>query len=273
MKKRLFMIAMAAIMMLSLGCQSFAAKPSESEELLDPTISEEIFSRYIEEISDIEEEYGVEITGYTEEISDLIKQAARDAYNTEKFDRRSQLATELSMAKYEQTRVNPRVASYLGKTTVKSYGPIKGVVLDTIATGLTTSRTVKGSVGIKYGEVLNAITFSGSVSVTVQTVASGPADGTMLVNGKKATHRIVTGVLWGTVVKKTYVDVDPWTGAQMGDPYYEYEVIDEDGVIYSHLAQISSPMYVERSSQNSCVTDTNFNKFKENLKKNPGNYI
>lgn len=121
MKKRLFMIAMAAIMMLSLGCQSFAAKPSESEELLDPTISEEIFSRYIEEISDIEEEYGVEITGYTEEISDLIKQAARDAYNTEKFDRRSQLATELSMAKYEQTRVNPRVASYLGKTTVKSY--------------------------------------------------------------------------------------------------------------------------------------------------------
>ena len=273
MKKRLFATAMAVVMMFCLGCQSFAGESNDPEELLDPAISEEIFSRYAEEISDIEEEYGVVINGYTKEVNDLIKQAARDAYNTEKFDRRSQLATELAMAKYKQAQVTPRSRSYLGTTTAKAYGPIKGVVLDKIATGLTTSRSVEGSIGIKIGDKLGVFEFSNSVSVTVETVASGPEDGKLLVNGARATHRIVTGVLWGTILKKTYVDVDPWTGAQMGEPYYEYEVIDEDGIIYTHLAQISAPTYVERSSRSSCVKDSNYNEFKINLEKNPGNYI
>lgn len=273
MKKRLFATAMAVVMMFCLGCQSFAGESNDPEELLDPAISEEIFSRYAEEISDIEEEYGVVITGYTEDVDALIRQAARDAYNTEKFDRRSQLVTELAVAEYEQTQVTRRSRSYVGTTTVKDYGPIKGKVINKIATGLTTSRAVDGSVDIGIGEVLGSFTFSRSVSVTVETVASGPEDGKLLKNGKRATHRIVTGVLWGTIIKKTYVDVDPWTGAQIGDPYYEYEVIKEDGVIYTHLAQISSPMYVERASTGDCIKDNNYDAFKENLKTIPGRYI
>ena len=273
MKKRLFAAALAAVMMFSLGCQCFADKSSDPVELLDPAIFEEIFSRYAEEISDIEEEYGVAITGYTEEVNDLIKQAARDAYNTEKFDRRSQLATELGVAEYEQTRVTPRTRSYLGTTTARSYGPIKGEVIDEIAEGLTSSRSVGGSVDIEMGEVLGVFTFSRSTSVAVETKASGPQRGELLDNGMKATHRIITGVLWGTIMKKTYVDVDPWTGAQMGEPYYEYEIISEDGIIYTHLAQISIPTYVERASTSKCITDANYNVFKENLKTNPGRYI
>lgn len=273
MKKRLFATAMAAVMMLSLGCQSFADKSSDSTELLEPAIYEDIFSRYAEEISDIEREYGVVITDYTEDVNDLIKQAARDAYNTEKFDRRSQLVTELAVAKYEQTQVTPQSRSYLGTTTARSYGPIKGVVLAEIATGLTASRSVNGSISIKIGDELGVFEFSNSVSVTVETMASGPERGELLDNGERATHRIVTGVLWGTIMKKTFVDVDPWTGAQMGEPYYEYEVISEDGIIYTHLAQISVPTYVEKASTGRSIEDSNYKVFKEKLETNPGRYI
>lgn len=273
MRKRIGMITMAAIVTFSLGCQCIAIDSNGSKELLDSATSAEIFSRYAEEISDIEEEYGVVITGYTEEVSDLIKQAAMDAYNTEKFVRRSQLATELAMDKYEQTRVNPRVSTYLGTEEVTSYGPIKGIVLQTIAPGVTTSVSVKEEVTVKFGEVIGGITFSGTAAVEVSTTASGPADGATLGNGQRATHRLVTGVLFGVVVKHTYVDVDPWTGTQMGDPYYEYEIIDEAGIAYTHLAQISNPTYVEKATSSKCISDTNYNVFKENLKNNPGRYI
>lgn len=59
----------------------------------------------------------------------------------------------------------------------------------------------------------------------------------------------------------------------MGDPYYEYDIIDEAGIPYTHLAQISNPTYVEKATSYVCVRDNNYNEFKANLKNNPGRYI
>ena len=75
------------------------------------------------------------------------------------------------------------------------------------------------------------------------------------------------------MVRTTYADIDPWTGAQLGDPYYEYTIIDEDGIAYSHLAHIASPTYVEKATDSSYVTDNNYQDFKEHLASYPGDFI
>ena len=230
-----------------------------------------------------EETYGVEITDYTAETSDLIKQAARDAYNTDRFDCLSQLAAELAVAKYEQSMLNhpsaidingvTRVVQPIDTTVIRSYGPIKGVVLDRIATGVTSSKTVGGSISVDSGELIGGFSISAEVSVEASMEATGPEEGARLANGAKVTHRIISGILFGVMVRTTYADIDPWTGAQLGDPYYEYTIIDEDGIAYSHLAHIASPTYVEKATDSSYVTDNNYQDFKEHLASYPGDFI
>lgn len=102
---------------------------------------------------------------------------------------------------------------------------------------------------------------------------TGPEEGARLANGAKVTHRIISGILFGVMVRTTYADIDPWTGAQLGDPYYEYTIIDEDGIAYSHLAHIASPTYVEKATDSSYVTDNNYQDFKEHLASYPGDFI
>ena len=231
----------------------------------------------------VEETYGVEITDYTAETSDLIKQAARDAYNTDRFDCLSQLAAELAVAKYEQSMLNhpsaidingvTRVVQPIDTTVIRSYGPIKGVVLDRIATGVTSSKTVGGSISVDSGELIGGFSISAEVSVEASMEATGPEEGARLANGAKVTHRIISGILFGVMVRTTYADIDPWTGAQLGDPYYEYTIIDEDGIAYSHLAHIASPTYVEKATDSSYVTDNNYQDFKEHLASYPGDFI
>lgn len=97
--KKIFLVPALTVVILAsiviLGV--FGGADKAKKDLLPPEVYGEIFSRYAEEIADIEAEYGVEITGYTEAESDLLKQAAVDVFGTEKFDRRSQLVTELAL--------------------------------------------------------------------------------------------------------------------------------------------------------------------------------
>ena len=265
MKKRILSVALALTLLL------------DSERFQD------ILNEYPDEFGYVEETYGVEITDYTAETSDLIKQAARDAYNTDRFDCLSQLAAELAVAKYEQSMLNhpsaidingvTRVVQPIDTTVIRSYGPIKGVVLDRIATGVTSSKTVGGSISVDSGELIGGFSISAEVSVEASMEATGPEEGARLANGAKVTHRIISGILFGVMVRTTYADIDPWTGAQLGDPYYEYTIIDEDGIAYSHLAHIASPTYVEKATDSSYVTDNNYQDFKEHLASYPGDFI
>lgn len=283
MKKRLLTAIVSIALLASLNCQALAVDQNEAELLLDTVISDNIFNKYAEEIQSIEEDYGVQINEYTDKTNNLLKQAARDAYNTEQFERRSQLITELAIVKDEQDILNasevqgititPRNLYYAGTKVIKNYGPIKGEVLATIAPGISTTQTIEETIGIDSGEEIADITFSSSVSLSVSTTTSGPEEDATLANGKKATHRLVTGILYGVIVEREYMYVDPWTGAQLGDPFYEYDVIDEDGLAYSHLAQISTPTYVEKATTNSCVRDSDYRAFKEHLRTDPGDFI
>lgn len=282
MKKKLLSAALAIALLVSLNVQALATAPEE-KVLLDSEKFQEILSEYPDEFEYVEETYGVEITDYTAETSDLIKQATRDAYNTNRFDCLSQLATELAVAKYEQSILNhpstidsngvSRVAQPVGTTVVRGYGPIKGVVLDRIATGVTSSKTVGGTISVDSGELVGGLSISAEVSVEASMEATGPEEGARLANGARVTHRIISGILFGVMVRTTYADIDPWTGAQLGDPYYEYTIIDEDGIAYSHLAHIASPTYVEKATDSSYVTDNNYQDFKEHLASYPGDFI
>lgn len=263
MKKRILSAALALTLLVSLNVQALATAPEE-KVLLDSERFQDILNEYPDEFGYVEETYGVEITDYTAETSDLIKQAARDAYNTDRFDCLSQLAAELAVAKYEQSMLNhpsaidingvTRVVQPIDTTVIRSYGPIKGVVLDRIATGVTSSKTVGGSISVDSGELIGGFSISAEVSVEASMEATGPEEGARLANGAKVTHRIISGILFGVMVRTTYADIDPWTGAQLGDPYYEYTIIDEDGIAYSHLAHIASPTYVEKATDSSYVS-------------------
>lgn len=282
MKKRILSVALALTLLVSLNVQALATAPEE-KVLLDSERFQDILNEYPDEFGYVEETYGVEITDYTAETSDLIKQAARDAYNTDRFDCLSQLAAELAVAKYEQSMLNhpsaidingvTRVVQPIDTTVIRSYGPIKGVVLDRIATGVTSSKTVGGSISVDSGELIGGFSISAEVSVEASMEATGPEEGARLANGAKVTHRIISGILFGVMVRTTYADIDPWTGAQLGDPYYEYTIIDEDGSAYSHLAHIASPTYVEKATDSSYVTDNNYQDFKEHLASYPGDFI
>ena len=261
MKKRILSAALALTLLVSLNVQALATAPEE-KVLLDSERFQDILNEYPDEFGYVEETYGVEITDYTAETSDLIKQAARDAYNTDRFDCLSQLAAELAVAKYEQSMLNHPSAI-----------DIKGVVLDRIATGVTSSKTVGGSISVDSGELIGGFSISAEVSVEASMEATGPEEGARLANGAKVTHRIISGILFGVMVRTTYADIDPWTGAQLGDPYYEYTIIDEDGIAYSHLAHIASPTYVEKATDSSYVTDNNYQDFKEHLASYPGDFI
>ncbi len=282
MKKKLLSAALAIALLVSLNVQALATAPEE-KVLLDSEKFQEILSEYPDEFEYVEETYGVEITDYTAKTSDLIKQAARDAYNTNRFDCLSQLATELAVAKYEQSILNhpstidsngvSRVAQPVGTTVVRGYGPIKGVVLDRIATGVTSSKTAGGTISVDSGELVGGFSISAEVSVEASMEATGPEEGARLANGARVTHRIISGILFGVMVRTTYADIDPWTGAQLGDPYYEYTIIDGEGIAYSHLAHIASPTYVEKATDSSYVTDNNYQDFKEHLASYPGDFI
>ena len=282
MKKRILSVALALTLLVSLNVQALATAPEE-KVLLDSERFQDILNEYPDEFGYVEETYGVEITDYTAETSDLIKQAARDAYNTDRFDCLSQLAAELAVAKYEQSMLNhpsaidingvTRVVQPIDTTVIRSYGPIKGVVLDRIATGVTSSKTVGGSISVDSGELIGGFSISAEVSVEASMEATGPEEGARLANGAKVTHRIISGILFGVMVRTTYADIDPWTGAQLGDPYYEYTIIDEDGIAYSHLAHIASPTYVEKATDSSYVTDNKYQDFKEHLASYPGDFI
>lgn len=281
-EKKDFKCSSCPSLLVSLNVQALATAPEE-KVLLDSERFQDILNEYPDEFGYVEETYGVEITDYTAETSDLIKQAARDAYNTDRFDCLSQLAAELAVAKYEQSMLNhpsaidingvTRVVQPIDTTVIRSYGPIKGVVLDRIATGVTSSKTVGGSISVDSGELIGGFSISAEVSVEASMEATGPEEGARLANGAKVTHRIISGILFGVMVRTTYADIDPWTGAQLGDPYYEYTIIDEDGIAYSHLAHIASPTYVEKATDSSYVTDNNYQDFKEHLASYPGDFI
>ena len=117
-----------------------------------------------------------------------------------------------------------------------------------------------GLVEISRGDRVQEMKISNSVSVEIPLEqADGPSDGTHLANGKAATHRVFTGVLWGVILE--------------GPGEAEYRVARPRGAGYAHLAQISSPLYVERAGDHAVVTCEHFLEFQQTLERDPGRFL
>lgn len=282
MLKKLLSTFFAVTMMLCLSCQALTTDQQEADSLLDPETLQEIFHEYSDEIKYIEDTYEVEINNYTDVESNIIKQAALEAYDTVKFERLSQLATDLAVAKSEYAiqdepintnRSGPaRTPVYVGSTVVYPFGPLKGEFYEEVAIGQTATHDVNIHVEISSGETIKEFLIAVGADIRGSVSVEGPEDGTLLSNGMVATHRVVTGILAGTIVERFYQDIDPWTGAYMGE-YSEYAVIDEIGYSCTHLAHIGSPMYVENYTTGVAVRCDNINDFINELETNPELFI
>lgn len=282
MFKKILSAILTVAMLAAFSCQALATDQSELDSLLDAETIEKIFNEYPDEIQYIEDKYGIEINHYTAFESDMIKKAAIEACGTPMSECLSQLATDLAVAKDERSIQNEladsnrsgpsRVPSYLGSTVKVNFGPLKGELFEALPPGVTEVTTVDIDVEVSNAEVIKDFQITGRVGVSSSIEVTGPPDGTMLTNGLYASHRFVTGVLFGTIVERIYQDVDPWTGAVMGQ-YSEYAIIDEQGYAYAHFGVMSSPMYVESYPRRVCVRCENINDFRNKLASEPERFI
>ena len=114
-----------------------------------------------------------------------------------------------------------------------------------------------GLVEVSPGELVGDLALSEAVSVAfLLEGAAGPADGTALSNGRAATHRVFTGVLWGVVL------------AGSGESECRVACPLVAGSV--HLAQIAGPMCVERAGGREVVVCARFLDFQGGLSSDPG---
>ena len=240
----------SAWLLLVSSCLGCAPGFYETEPTLDAEAAREILDTYEAEVRMVEKMFGADLSDHTAEAYELLTEAAVAQYGTEQFDRLSQLVTELA------------AAAWNGKdggnawTAAKPFGPLKGVCFWEVPVGCSMAGDLTGTVEIARGELVGDLEISEAVSVEIPLErADGPADGTHLSNGKKATHRVFTGVLWGVILA--------------GPGESEYRVACPLGAGSVHLAQIASPTCVEWAGSRDVAVCESFLEFKRALSSHP----
>ena len=262
MKKRCAAVAAAVLMSMNLlGCTTSSQDPWMP---LDGETAQEIFRLYPEELRWIEETYQVEIQDYTAETNALLTRAAIEQYGTDRFTRLSQLVTDLAAAAWNGEDGGD------AWTAVKPFGPLKGVCFWEVPVECSMAGDLTGRVEIARGELVQDLEIAEPVSVEISLdQADGPAHGTTLSDGAAvASHRIFTGVLWGVILEGP--EKSSWF---QEDGEVEYRIACPRGVSYDHLAQIASPMYVERAGNSEIVTCSNILEFEKMLETDPGQFL
>lgn len=252
-------MAFLAWLLLACGCLGCAPGFYGAEPLLDAETAGRILGIYEEEVRMVEETFGEDLSDYTAEDDEILTEAAIAQYGTEQFDRLSQLVTELTAAAWNQSEESGggEPPAY---TIARPFGPIKGACFWEVPVAVSLAGDLTGLVEISRGDRVQELKISNSVSVEIPLEqADGPSDGTHLANGKAATHRVFTGVLWGVILE--------------GPGEAEYRVARPRGAGYAHLAQISSPLYVERAGDHAVVTCEHFLEFQQTLERDPGRFL
>ena len=262
MHKRWF--ALAAAMLVCITCPGCGVGPGDELPPLEAETAQEIFRAYGEELRWIQETYGAEIRAYTEETCEILTRAAVEQYGTERFDRLSQLVTDLTAASWSSGDGGD------AWTVASAFGPLKGICFWEVPVGVSMAGDLTGTVEIVRGDIVQGWEIAKPVSVEISLdQADGPADGTTLSDGAAvASHRIFTGVLWGVILKGPEKSTWFWEDGEA-----EYRIACPRGVGYAHLAQIANPMYVERAGDSEIVACDHFLDFQERLAEDPGQFL
>ena len=256
-------LPLAAVLVLLTGCLGCGAGETVGP-LPSSQAAEKILEAYAAEIRWVEEHDGRELPDDQEALQERLIQAAVEQYGTERFDRLSQLVTDLAAAAWNGEDGGD------AWTAAKPFGPLKGVSFWEVPVECALAGDLTGTVEIAQGELVRGLEISVPVSVKIPLdQAAGPADRTTLPDGTTvATHRIFTGVLWGVILAGP--EKSSWF---QGDGEAEYRIACPRGVGYAHLAQIASPTYVERAGNSEIVTCVHFLDFQEKLAVDPGQFL
>ena len=256
-------LPLAAVLVLLTGCLGCGAGETVGP-LPSSQAAEKILEAYAAEIRWVEEHDGRELPDDQEALQERLIQAAVEQYGTERFDRLSQLVTDLAAAAWNGEDGGD------AWTAAKPFGPLKGVSFWEVPVECALAGDLTGTVEIAQGELVRGLEISVPVSVKIPLdQAAGPADRTTLPDGTTvATHRIFTGVLWGVILAGP--EKSSWF---QGDGEAEYRIACPQGVGYAHLAQIASPTYVERAGNSEIVTCVHFLDFQEKLTADPGQFL
>ena len=256
-------LPLAAVLVLLTGCLGCGAGETVGP-LPSSQAAERILEAYAAEIRWVEEHDGRELPDDQEALLERLIQAAVEQYGTERFDRLSQLVTDLTAAAWNGEDGGD------AWTAAKPFGPLKGVSFWEVPVECALAGDLTGTAEIAQGELVRGLEISVPVSVKIPLdQADGPADRTTLPDGTTvATHRIFTGVLWGVILAGP--EKSSWF---QGDGEAEYRIACPQGVGYAHLAQIASPTYVERAGNSEIVTCVHFLDFQEKLAVDPGQFL
>ena len=256
-------LPLAAVLVLLTGCLGCGAGETVGP-LPSSQAAEKILEAYAAEIRWVEEHDGRELPDDQEALQERLIQAAVEQYGTERFDRLSQLVTDLAAAAWNGEDGGD------AWTAAKPFGPLKGVSFWEVPVECALAGDLTGTVEIAHGELVRGLEISVPVSVKIPLdQAAGPADRTTLPDGTTvATHRIFTGVLWGVILAGP--EKSSWF---QGDGEAEYRIACPQGVGYAPLAQIASPTYVERAGNSEIVTCVHFLDFQEKLAVDPGQFL
>ena len=256
-------LPLAAVLVLLTGCLGCGAGETVGP-LPSSQAAEKILEAYAAEIRWVEEHDGRELPDDQEALLERLIQAAVEQYGTERFDRLSQLVTDLTAAAWNGEDGGD------AWTAAKPFGPLKGVSFWEVPVECALAGDLTGTAEIAQGELVRGLEISVPVSVKIPLdQAAGPADRTTLPDGTTvATHRIFTGVLWGVILAGP--EKSSWF---QGDGEAEYRIACPQGVGYAHLAQIASPTYVERAGNSEIVTCVHFLDFQEKLAVDPGQFL
>lgn len=257
-------LPLAAVLVLLTGCLGCGAGETVGP-LPSSQAAERILEAYAAEIRWVEEHDGRELPDDPEALQERLIQAAVEQYGTERFDRLSQLVTDLTAAAWNGEDGGD------AWTAVKPFGPIKGVCFWEVPVECALAGDLTGTVEIAQGEIVQGWEIAKPVSVEISLdQADGPTQGTLLPGGTTAvaSHRVFTGVLWGVILEGP--EKPSWF---QGDGEAEYRIACPQGVGYAHLAQIASPTYVERAGNSEIVTCVHFLDFQEKLAVDPGQFL
>ena len=256
-------LPLAAVLVLLTGCLGCGAGETVGP-LPSSQAAEKILEAYAAEIRWVEEHDGRELPDDQEALQERLIQAAVEQYGTERFDRLSQLVTDLAAAAWNGEEGGD------AWTAAKPFGPLKGVCFWEVPVECSMAGDLTGRVEIARGEPVQEMEIAEPVSVEISLdQADGPAHGTTLSDGAAvASHRIFTGVLWGVILEGS--EKPSWF---QEDSEVEYRIACPRGVSYDHLAQIASPMYVERAGNSEIVTCSNILEFEKMLETDPGQFL